>query len=309
MVHRFSGLRSRLGRTAFALLAAALMAALLVPSSVLAAEAKQRTIVTTDPELDDINSLLRMFLYANDISIEGLVYASSTHHYMGDPARGIPPYRWMSGPSHIEQAIDAYDQVDENLRAHDPEFPTAAQLRSVYRVGNIKVVNETTESTPGSQLIADVLLDDKPGPVFLQAWGGLSTIARGLMDIEQRYKDTPQWSAIYAKVSKKAIITSFGTQDTAYTAYILPNWPQIENRRVNTNIWGYGARGSVLAEDRFTLDPEWTRANVSQVGPMGAALPRVGRRQVHGRRRRSAVGGLSPEQSLHVELPAGPVLR
>ncbi len=269
MVNRFTGLRSRLGRTALALLAAALMAALLVPSSVLGAETKQRTIVTTDPELDDINSLLRMFLYANDISIEGLVYASGTHHYSGDPARGIPAYRWKAGQSHVEDAIDAYDQVDENLRAHDPEFPTAAQLRSVYRVGNIKVVNETTESTPGSQLIADVLLDDKPGPVFLQAWGGLSTIARGLMDIEQRYKSTPQWDAIYAKVSKKAIITSFGTQDTAYTAYILPNWPQVENRRVNTNIWGYGARGSVLAEDRFTLDPEWTRANVSQVGPMG----------------------------------------
>ena len=127
-----------------------------------------------------------------------------------------------------------------------------------------------SESTPGSQLIADVLLDDKPGPVFLQAWGGLSTIARGILDIEQRYKNTPQWDAIYAKVSKKAIITSFGTQDTAYTAYILPNWPQVENRRVNTNIWGYGARGSVLPEDRFLLDPEWTRANVSQVGPIGA---------------------------------------
>jgi hypothetical protein len=256
-------------RVALAVLAAmTLLVGIAAPAA--HAEVKQRTIVTTDPELDDINSLLRMFLYADDISIEGLVYASGTHHYAGDPAKGIPAYRWKLGQSHIEDAIDAYDQVDENLRAHDPEYPTAAQLRSTYRVGNIKVVNDMSESTPGSQLIADVLLDDNPGPVFLQAWGGLSTIARGLLDIEQRYKNTPEWDAIYAKVSKKAIITSFGTQDTAYTAYILPNWPQIENRRVNTNIWGYGARGSVLPEDRFLLDPEWTRANVSQVGPMGA---------------------------------------
>jgi len=161
--------------------------------------------------------------------------------------------------------------VDENLRQHDPEFPTAAHLRSKYRVGNIKVVNEITESTPGSQLIADVLLDDKPGPVFLQAWGGLSTIARGLLDIEQRYKGTPEWDAIYEKVSKKAIITSWGLQDTAYAQYILPNWPRIENRRVNTSIWGYSTRNVISAADRFLVDPAWTRENVSQIGPMGAA--------------------------------------
>jgi hypothetical protein len=32
-----------------------------------------RTIVTTDPELDDLNSLLRLLLYSNEIDIVGLV--------------------------------------------------------------------------------------------------------------------------------------------------------------------------------------------------------------------------------------------
>jgi hypothetical protein len=230
---------------------------------------KPRTIVTTDPELDDLNSLIRMLLYSNEIRIEGLVYASGQHHYAGDPEAGIPAYRWKAGQSHIEDALDAYDEVDRNLRRHDEDYPTVDELRSTYRVGNISVVHDISASTPGSRLIADVLLDNKPGPVFLQAWGGLSTIARGLLDIEERYKDTPKWDAIYEKVSDKAIITSFGTQDNAYATYIAPNWPQIENRRVNTNIWGYGTRNSILPEDRFLVDPEWTRENVSQVGPLG----------------------------------------
>ena len=233
------------------------------------ADDKPRTIVTTDPELDDLNSLTRMLLYSNEIRIEGLVYASGQHHYAGDPEAGIPAYRWKAGQSHIEDALDAYDQVDRNLRRHDPEFPTAAQLRSKYRIGNISVLNDISESTPGSKLIANVLLDDKPGPVYLQAWGGLSTIARGLLDIEERYKGTRKWDAVYRKVSQKAIITRWGAQDDTYATYVAPNWPQIENREVATNIWGYGTRNSILPEDRFLVDPEWTRENVSEVGPLG----------------------------------------
>ena len=230
---------------------------------------KPRTIVTTDPELDDLNSLIRMLLYSNEIRIEGLVYASGQHHYAGDPEAGIPAYRWKAGQSHIEDALDAYDRVDQNLRRHDADFPTAAQLRSKYRVGNISVLNDISESTPGSRLIADVLLDDKPGPVYLQAWGGVSTIARALLDVEERYKGTRKWDAIYRKVSNKAIITRWGAQDDTYATYVAPNWPQIENREVATNIWGYFTRNSILPEDRFLVDPEWTRENVSEVGPLG----------------------------------------
>ena len=230
---------------------------------------KPRTIVTTDPELDDLNSMIRMLLYSNEIRIEGLVYSSSQHHYSGDPAAGIPEFRWKAGQSHVEDALDVYDRVDENLRRHDRGFPTAAALRSKYRVGNIRNVGDTSESTPGSRLIADVLLDRKPGPVFLEAWGGTNTIARALMDIESRYKGTRAWRHIYERVSDKAIITRFGAQDDTYATYIQPHWPKLENREVATTIWGYFTRNAILPEDRYLVDPEWTRQNVSQVGPLG----------------------------------------
>jgi hypothetical protein len=39
---------------------------------------RPRTIVTTDPELDDSNSLVRFLLYSNEIETEGLIYASDS---------------------------------------------------------------------------------------------------------------------------------------------------------------------------------------------------------------------------------------
>ena len=44
---------------------------------------RPRTIVTADPELDDLNSMIRFLLYANEVEIEGLIYASSRFHWRG----------------------------------------------------------------------------------------------------------------------------------------------------------------------------------------------------------------------------------
>src|SRR5262249_31014051 len=48
------------------------------------ARPKPRVVVTTDPELDDANSLLRYLLYSTDFQTEGLIYASSQFHWKGD---------------------------------------------------------------------------------------------------------------------------------------------------------------------------------------------------------------------------------
>ena len=46
--------------------------------------AKTRTIVTTDGEVDDQDSFIRLLMYANEFHIEGLIYSSSQWHYKGD---------------------------------------------------------------------------------------------------------------------------------------------------------------------------------------------------------------------------------
>jgi hypothetical protein len=232
---------------------------------------KARTIVTTDPELDDLNSLLRMLLYSNEIEIDGLVYSSSQHHFSGDPEQGIAPFRWPDPTDrfHIDTAVDQYEKVYPNLTLHADGYPTPDELRSVIRWGNVTTKGDVTDETPGSELIKDALLDDVPGKLYLEAWGGPNTIARALMSIQEEFEGTPEWDAIHAKVSEKAILTSFGQQDDTFSTYIRPNWPELEQREVATSIWGYFARSVVPAGQEGYLGAEWTRENVSSVGPMG----------------------------------------
>ena len=69
------------------LLSLCLVLALLVPAFAVAEEevdTRPRTIVTTDLECDDIDSLLHLLLYANDIDIAGIVVSSSVNHWTGD---------------------------------------------------------------------------------------------------------------------------------------------------------------------------------------------------------------------------------
>ncbi|MGD6748092.1 nucleoside hydrolase-like domain-containing protein [Streptomyces sp. BH106] len=235
--------------------------------------ARPRTIVTTDPELDDLNSMLRMLLYSNELDLAGLVYSSSRHHYRGDPARGIEPHRWPEPGDrlHIDQAVDAYAKAYPNLVRNDPRYPTPRHLRSLVATGNVADVGDMATDTQGSDLIKRVLLDDKPGQVFLQAWGGPNTIARALKSIEDEYRGTHRWRAVHKKIVNKAVITSFGQQDTTFEKYIKLHWPDLQNREVATSIWGYGARDVARPEDAHYLSAPWTKANVSGVGPMGAA--------------------------------------
>ena len=231
-----------------------------------------RTIITTDPELDDLNSMLRALLYSNEVNISGLVISSSRFHYSGDDKSGVKPYRWYdpSHKSHIEMAIDAYSKAYNNLKNHDKNYPSPKSLRELYRVGNIKNIGDMSEDTPGSNLIKQILLDDQDGQVFLQAWGGLNTIAKALASIQSEYSNSSEWPKIYEKVCKKAVITSYGLQDSTYSEYIKPNWPDIQTREVKTNIWGYSGRRTVLPEDKVYFSKDWMQANVSSVGPMGS---------------------------------------
>jgi hypothetical protein len=249
---------------------------------------RPRTIVTTDPELDDSNSLVRYLLYSADLQTEGIIYASSQFHWRGvgkgtlfsvpnrEYSRGgvnlcpCTSWRWKQGERYIDDAVEIYAKVYPNLKVHQPTYPAPEYLKSKIREGNVEFEGDISKDTPGSDLIKDVLLDDKGGPVYLLAWGGQSTIARALKAIKVQYENSPEWSGIRDKVSKKAIIQAFGDQDGTNASYIKPEWPGIEFRQMATATWGYGARGVVRPEYAQYLSAAWTRENVSSVGPFGA---------------------------------------
>lgn len=212
---------------------------------------KPRTIVTTDGELDDVDSFIRLLLYSNEFNIEGLIVSSSMWHYKGD-GKGTKfvsemdmtknlygertELRWP-GTDWIYNLVNAYGKVYPNLKKHDVAYPKPEDLKSLIRIGNIDFEGEMDKDTEGSDFIKAKLLDNTTEPIYLQVWGGTNTIARALKAIEIQYKNTANWDKIYKKVSKKAIIYAILDQDATYRKYISVNWPDIKIYYNSKQFW------------------------------------------------------------------------
>jgi hypothetical protein len=250
---------------------------------------KPRIIITADPELDDNNSLIRFLLYSCDVNVEGLIYASSGYHWKGDgkgtkwyvPGREYARFgldtcpcetwRWAKNERFIDDAVEAYEKVYANLKLHNADYPSPADLKSKIRYGNIEFDGDISKNSPGSELIRSLILDDKPGKLFITAWGGQSTIARALKSIQEQYEFTTQWELIKSKISRKVVLLPSGDQDDTYATYIKPNWPNIEYRQFTDGPnYGYGAQLGAKPDDSVYFTSTWMNANISDRGPLGA---------------------------------------
>jgi hypothetical protein len=246
-------------------------------------------VVTADPELDDNNSLIRFLLYSSDVEIEGLIYTSSGFHWKGDgkgtrwyvPGREYARFgldtcpctswRWATGERFIHHVVEAYAKVYPNLKIHNPDYPAPSLLMSKIRYGNVEFDGDISKDSPGSNLIKSLMLDDKPGPLFITAWGGQSTIARALKSIQEQYEFTSQWEAVKNKISRKVVLLPSGDQDDTYALYIKPNWPGIEYRQFSGGPnYAYGAQLGARPEDSVYLTASWMNENVTSRGPLGA---------------------------------------
>jgi len=200
-----------------------------------------RTIVTTDGEIDDVDTFIRMLLYANEYKVEGLIYSSSMWHYKGDGKGTLftsempmtkeiygkkTNLRW-AGVQWIQDLLVAYKKVYPYLSKNAKNYPDPEYLMSLVKVGNIDFEGEMEKITDGSEWIKAKLLDADPDPIYLQAWGGTNTIARALKSIEDEYSKRSDWEKIKEKVSHKAIIYTILDQDATYKNYIGIHWPKV----------------------------------------------------------------------------------
>lgn len=249
-----------------------------------------RTVVTTDMEQDDLASLIRYLLYTNELDTQGLIYSSSKFHWAGDgngtkfflPDREYtsPQWTWRwTGTRYIQDIVlKAYAEVYPNLRNHDPFYPSPEELLASVKIGNIDFEGEMEKDTQGSDFIRALLLDEKDArPLYLQAWGGTSTIARALKSIEEEYsgKSSSQWKQIRDTVSKRAVILASGFQDETYEEYIALKWPDIRVEQFDAayETWGYNCErgeGNVrgLPDDHVYFTGNWTKTNI-QTGSYG----------------------------------------
>ncbi|MFW6162947.1 MAG: nucleoside hydrolase-like domain-containing protein [Planctomycetota bacterium] len=167
----------------------------------------------------------------------------------------------------IEDDIDRYASFYDTLKTHAPGFPTPAELKARTFVGNIRQVGAMDKDTPGSDRIVEVLLDDKPGPVYLQAWGGTNTIARALWTIQHEHPDQME------RVARKAILYIILDQDKTFRHYIQPHWPDLQVlgsfRQFATIAYGWNKK--IPADLHKHFDKVWMQDHILEGhGPLCA---------------------------------------
>lgn len=138
---------------------------------------KHRVIVLTDieNEPDDAMSLIRFLIYSNQWDVKGLIATTSIHQ-----KKQLATWR-------INEIIDAYDKVSDNLLLHEPNFPSANYLHSVVKEGRadygMNAVGPGMDSD-GSDLIIEAVDGDDSHPVWVLVWGGPNCLAQALWKVK-----------------------------------------------------------------------------------------------------------------------------
>jgi PKD repeat protein len=223
----------------------------------------------SDP--DDVQSMVRLLLYGNDLEIEGLVASAGT---LANIAK----------KQNILDLLDIYDKVDENLRQHDPRYPTADKLRSVtwegrsgawgtsdFRVPD-KPISELIgpdKDTEASNAIIRVVDRPDPRPVWVAVWGGSCEVAQAIWKV----RATRSPAEVERFLSKLRIYLIARQDGTAQ--WLLDNFPNLFIILAQKTYLGmfWDVRGA----DPKLADLDWINANIRQGhGPLGAVYPESG---------------------------------
>jgi hypothetical protein len=230
-------------------------------------EGKNRLVVLTDvgADPDDTMSLVRLFLYSDEIDIEGLVATTSVWK------------RTSVSPELIDRVIDAYEKVQPNLLRHSAGYPSAEELRAIRFCGipryGMEGVGEGCDSA-GSDWIIRCLQKDDPRPLWVTAWGGVNTLAQALYRME---KNLPR-EELDRLVAKLRVYTISDQDDSGY--WIRKNFPKLFYIVTPGDDYGRATWSAIntVAEgfDNSVIDNAWIAANIQQGhGPLGAVYPDV----------------------------------
>lgn len=213
------------------------------PGDSLASVYKPRVIVSTDPielnadyrfvdediypedpetgDPDDMQSLVRFLLYANVFRIEGIIASSER---IDDGNSKV----WVNRDYSLRRVFDKYDEVDENLRLHDPDYPTADYLRSKIRKGYSCPAGQALpgpgKDTPGSDLIIQVV-DASSEPLWYLDWVGQPQqfeLSQALWRVQQE-RSPAQLAEFVSKLRVNSIVISKGGPG----AWLRDNFPTL----------------------------------------------------------------------------------
>ena len=139
----------------------------------------------SDP--DDMQSIVRFLLYANEFDIEALIASSGT-------------FANRAKKQNILDVIDRYETVYGSLKKHDPLYPTPDYLRSVTFQGNSGTWGKKGtvnigkgKDSEASEAIIDIVDKPDPRPVYIGIWGDCSVVAQAVWKIQNTRTAPPKW--------------------------------------------------------------------------------------------------------------------
>ncbi|WP_026475699.1 nucleoside hydrolase-like domain-containing protein [Alkaliflexus imshenetskii] len=236
----------------------------------LMSEEKPRVIVLTDieNEPDDAQSLVRFLLYSNHFDVEGLIATTSTH------------LRNRTAEWRIQEIVQAFGKVRDNLNLHEPGFPSEEYLRSVIKSGIPKYGMTGVGcgmDSEGSEWIIRVVDMDDPRPVWISVWGGPNTLAQALWKVRQT-RTTEQLNKF---VSKLRVYTISDQDDSGY--WLRKEFPGLFYIVSPGGYYRQATWSGISGEQfyRFSSDADtiivgnnWLRHNIIENhGPLGAQYP------------------------------------
>jgi len=230
-------------------------------------EQKHRAIILTDIEADpdDTQSLVRLFLYSNQIELQGLV--ATTSCWLRDEIN----------PDSIEKVIRAYAKVRTNLSKHEQGYPSAKALSRLVKRGKpvygMLGVGKGHD-TEGSNWIIKTLEQKDERPLWVSVWGGVNTLAQAL------YKIKETKSEVEAKrlISKLRVYTISDQDDSG--VWIRNNFPDLfyivtPGDHYASATWT-GINAVVEGINNEKISNAWFAEHVQQDhGPLGSIYPDV----------------------------------
>lgn len=238
------------------------------------AQEKFRVFVLTDieNEPDDAMSMVRFLVYANHYDIEGLAATTSVHQQ-----NKVATYR-------IQEIVNAYDKVRDNLEKHESGFPSGKYLKSKITEGlpeyGVKAIGVGKDS-PASELLIKAVDKNDTRPLWVTVWGGPNVLAQALWKVRETRskKDLEQFI-------KKLRVYTISDQDDS-GPWIRKEFPElfyIVSPGFNAGGGYHHATWSGISGDFFharcdgadfsLVTNEWLDGNIRKKGPLGAEYPR-----------------------------------
>ena len=211
------------------------------------AKYKPRVINTTDlgADPDDKQSLVRQLVSANEFDIEGLIVSTGCWR------------KTQSNTDMLDQIVNAYTEVYDNLTVHAEGFPSPEYLKTISIMGQLGYGMSDVglgKDSPGSELIINAADKDDPRPIWVMGWGGMNTAAQAIWKV----RETRSPEAFNIFLNKLRLFDILGQDDSG--AWIAKNFPQVFYIRA-TGVYGWAP------------SDEYLDNHIQNHGPLGAEYP------------------------------------